>query len=264
MVNHFAAALTLSNQQVFGGRRRYAAAFLFILPAVLGCIVAYYGPAELSRTYAQVVSVMLVGFLMPFPAVFWGSSLVTDEIEGKTLVYLWTRPVGRARLFLAKYVVVAGWLVVFSVFSSVSAYTSIYLLRSRSELLDNLPMAFWDARALSLGAAAYAAMAFFLATLIKRPLLVSLLYVYMWDLAAAFLPGFLQRTSIRHHVLTLSTHQPETENQATGLLKLVTESTTTEGEAIATLLGIVIVFALSAAYILRNREFLGDDPARAQ
>jgi len=264
MMNHIAAAITLANQQVLGGKRRYVTFLLFIVPFFMGGVIGRFSPDDVSAMYAHVVSGVLMNFLVPFVAVFWGSALLTDEVEGKTLVYLWTRPIGRARLFLMKYIVVALCLALLSAFSVLAAYLAIYLQRRPEQIISNLLMTVWDMRALAMGAATYAAVAFFLATWLKRPMAVGLLYAYVWDSAAAFLPGFLRRTSIRHHMLSLSTH-PEADSSANeGFLKLLSEANTTETQAMVTLLVATVVFVAAGAYILRNREFLGDDPARNQ
>ena len=52
--------------------------------------------------YGILVLAYIVGFLVPLSTLFFGTSLIADEVEGGTLPYLFGRPVRRERLYLAK------------------------------------------------------------------------------------------------------------------------------------------------------------------
>lgn len=262
MWNTIAAAFQLAGIQVFGRKRRLVTIIMFLLPIGLAFIMREFGPKETSTAYAQVVSGMLALFLVPFIAVFWGSAILTDEVEGKTLVFLWTRPAGRSRLFVLKYIAVVLWLVMLSGISVFSAYVVLFSRESLESVKDNILMVVWDARALSLGAACYAALSFFFATVFKKPVTIGLLYAYLFDSFANVLPGFLKRLSIRHNVLSLTSH-PQAERPK-GFLKFLSENDITEWQAIWTLAIAALVFLAVGAVILRNKEYLGDDPARSQ
>ncbi|MGI8904979.1 MAG: ABC transporter permease [Candidatus Sumerlaeaceae bacterium] len=262
MWNTIAAAFELANIQVIGRKRRIVTLVMFALPILLSFVVRKFGPDDTNQGYAAVVSGMLAVFLVPFVAVFWGSALLTDEVEGKTLVFLWTRPAGRARLFVLKYIAVVFWLALLSAIAVTATYTILYSRESMANVSSNFLVAVWDTRALAIGAACYAALAFFFATVFKKPVTVGLLYVYLFDTIARVLPGFLKRLSVRHNVLSLTSH-PTTE-KPNPLTRFLAESSITETEAMFTLIGAAVVFVIAGALILRNKEYLGDDPARSQ
>jgi ABC-type transport system involved in multi-copper enzyme maturation permease subunit len=260
MWNTIAAAFQLTNLQVVGRKRRLVTLIVLLLPLAISFVVRKFGPQETNQGYAQVVSGMLALFLVPFISVFWGSALLTDEVEGKTLVFLWTRPSGRARLFGLKYIALLFWLLVLCAISVLSTYLVLYSRDSLQNVRDNLMITVWDTRALLFGAACYAALAFFFATVFKKPVTIGLLYAYLFDSIAFLLPGFLKRLSVRHNVLSLTTH-PSSEKPS-GFLKLLTESNITEAQAMGTLLISAAVLVILGLLILRNKEYLGDDPAR--
>lgn len=267
MINAAAAALRLANIQVFGRKRRVVTVLVFLLPIVLGLLMRNFGPDNKSQAYAQVISGMLAIFVIPFVAVFWGSAILTDEIEGKTLVFLWTRPVGRSRLFVMKYLAIVLWLFALGLCVTLLTYLVIYipwpLNAGMGELFGaDAQMILWDARALALGGATYGALAFFFATLFKKALTFALIYVYTFDGIATFMPGFLQRLSIRYHILTLTSH-PDTEKPQ-GILKLINQSATTETQAMMTLVIAAAILIVCGSLIMRNKEYLSDDPARGQ
>lgn len=263
MWNNIAAAFQLANLQVIGRKRRLVTLIIFLLPIALAFVVRRFGPPETNQGYASVVSGMLAFFLVPFIAVFWGSALLTDEVEGKTLVFLWTRPAGRSRLFILKYIAIVFWLFVLCAFAVSSTYAIVYSREGWSEVRNNWMVTIWDTRALLFGASCYAAMAFFFATLFKKPVTIGLLYAYLFDSLANILPGFLKRLSIRQNVLALITHPNTEDAKPPPWAKVLIDNTMTENEAILTLLIAAAVLVAAAALILRNKEYLGDDPARS-
>jgi len=52
--------------------------------------------------YAQLVAVYYVRNVVPLIALFYATSLVADEVEGKTLTYLLTRPIRRGAILAGK------------------------------------------------------------------------------------------------------------------------------------------------------------------
>ena len=51
------------------------------------------GPSDL---YALMVAIYWVRNVLPLAALFYATSLIADEVEGRTLTYLLTRPLTRA------------------------------------------------------------------------------------------------------------------------------------------------------------------------
>ncbi len=47
--------------------------------------------------------VLFVRFSVPVLGVFYGTSLIADEVEDKTITYLFTRPIPRGAVLLGKY-----------------------------------------------------------------------------------------------------------------------------------------------------------------
>lgn len=267
MLNSLAAAFRLTTHQLLGGRRRILTLIAFLLPVALALLSRTLIPARVydpTTGYAAVLVGVYVAVFVPFMAVYWGAALLTDEIDGKTLVYLWTRPAGRARMMVFKFLVAFAWLSVLTALSLAATWLVLAWRPGAPPALHNLLTIVWDTRALTLGALAYGGFAFFLSSLLKKPLMVALLYVYSLDLFAAVLPGYLKLISVRHYVMTLTTQKEEAPNsrQLRKLLQLVEETPTTEAEAIWTLAGAALVLLILGALLLRSREFLGDDPAR--
>lgn len=248
----------------------------YLLPVGVALLLRTFLPARAftdpSVGYGSVLVGVYASILVPFMAVYWGSSVLTDEVEGKTLVYLWTRPAGRARIMIMKFVFALAWFVALLLPSLTAAYLALAWGGEQPVRLHDLQTVLWDLRALGLGGLTYAAVAFFLAALIRKPLMASLLYFYTVDffLSWPIIPGYLKLLSVHHYVAVLSTREAAPESgEAAGLLgraleKLVEETPTTESQAVWTLAAAGLAFLFTGALLMRSREFLGDDPARNQ
>lgn len=263
------AALTL--RQLAGGRRAAAVGALFAVPVGLALLARFTAVGlfpDPAQAYGAVVQGVFAGLLVPFAAILWGSATLADEIDGGTLVYLFTRPAGRARIMAVKLATAVILLAAVLAVSLAASYAAVFLGPVRPPRAGDLLTIMWDLRAMSLGAAAYAAFAFLLATFLKRPLLAGLIYVFTVDLGANFLPGYLKRVSVRHHMETLVTHLDTTEAAnggagAENLLRMATDSGTTEAQALWTLGAIAVCCAMSGLWLVRTREFSPADAARS-
>ncbi len=132
-----------------------------------------------------------VRFSVPVLGVFYGTSLIADEVEDKTITYLFTRPIPRGAVLLGKYLaylactifvvlpsVVIVWLLIVPIGGSLGA--------SFLDLAKDLAL-------LALGLAVYGAVFAVIGAGLKRPLLVGLVFVFGWEPLVMALPGYLKR-----------------------------------------------------------------------
>jgi len=93
--------------------RRIAVAVLLIVgPSAVALIVRLALRARFDgvSTYGALASLLVFGFVLPILAVVFGTGVISQEMEQRTIVYLLTRPVARWRILLAKFA--AAWLVI--------------------------------------------------------------------------------------------------------------------------------------------------------
>lgn len=260
-----AAAATLAGLQTFSRQRRWITLGVFFLPVIMAAITSYMSADFASvRPAAYVASVagLYATVLVPFIGVFWGSAVFSDEVEGKTLVFLWTRPAGRTPVLLIKWLLVVLAFVLLLVTSLVLMFGILFYDRGFGRIVSEAPMLLHDLGALTLGGVTYSAFGFVLATLFKRPFTAGLAYVLIWDNAMHFLPGYLKLFSIRHYVAVLSSRPAE--GAPKGWLEFLAKSDTTETQAVVTLVAVAVVLLAASAIVLTRREYHTDDPARSQ
>ena len=132
-----------------------------------------------------------VRFSVPVLGVFYGTSLIADEVEDKTITYLFTRPIPRGAVLLGKYL---AYLVVHDVRRPAGGRARLAADRADRRAASGRASSIWskDLGVLALGLAVYGAVFALVGAALKRPLLVGLIFVFGWEPLVMALPGYLK------------------------------------------------------------------------
>ncbi|WP_433312954.1 ABC transporter permease subunit [Micromonospora sp. CA-269861] len=176
------------------GRRR----FLLLLPLPLVLL----GLAVLCRSLGvdpgEWGPPVLVGLglavVLPVVALIIGTGVLGAEIDDGTVVHILTKPLPRWQIVLPKLAVAAG----------VTAVTVAVPLYVAGVLADSVRLGLALAVAGALGALAYSALFLALSLVTRRPVLLGLVYVLIWE---GLLGNFVSGTkvlSIQQYVIALA------------------------------------------------------------
>jgi ABC-2 type transport system permease protein len=151
------------------------------------------GPA----IFGLVIWGMYLRFIVPVLGVFYGTSLIADEVEDKTITYLFTRPIPRGAIVLGKYLayILCATSVVLP--SAAVVFTVMVPFREMAPLFGSFVR---NLGVLALGLGAYGAVFLWAGALFRRPLVGGLLFVFGWEQLAAILPGYVGRLTIAHYL----------------------------------------------------------------
>jgi ABC-2 type transport system permease protein len=154
--------------------------------------------------FGLMIWVFFISFSVPILGVFYGTSLIADEVEDKTITYLFSRPIPRGAVLIGKYLaylactilvvlpsVILVWLLIVPINGSLAA--------SFMDLLTDLGL-------LALGLAVYGAVFSFIGAALKRPLLVGLIFIFGWETMVNAIPGSLRRVSVSYYLQSLVPH----------------------------------------------------------
>jgi ABC-type transport system involved in multi-copper enzyme maturation permease subunit len=154
-------------------------------------------PIGSEAVFSSAITLLYLRFIVPAVSVFYGTSLIADEVEEKTITYLFTRPIPRGAIVLGKYlayivcvtsVVLPSAAVVFLVMVPFADMAPLF-----GPFVSNLGV-------LALGLGAYGAVFLWTGALFRRPLVGGLLFVFGWEQLAAILPGYAGRLTIAHYL----------------------------------------------------------------
>lgn len=205
-----------------------------LLCLVLACgppAIAWAGPRrEDAFEVVTVLGMLLLQFLAPFTGLIAGSAVVTEEIENRTITYVFTRPVHRASLFLGR------WLATVVLISSLLGGCALGLVavaqmerpgdergraEHRAEVVDGehrvqtsyvpvdrtLPEGMagrlvWSA---VLAGAVYSLLTAGLGVFFRRPMIVGLGYAFAVEGLLANVPGSSQKLSVQYYLRAIFT-----------------------------------------------------------
>ena len=158
------------------------------------------GPA----IFGLMIWVFYLRFTVPVLGVFYGTSLMADEVEDKTITYLFTRPIRRGAVLFGKYLAYLAC----TIFVVLPSVMLVYLLvvPMRGSLGGSFIDLLKDLALLALGLAVYGAVFAFVGAKFKRPLLIGLIFIFGWEQAALAFPGYLKRFTVAYYLQGLVPH----------------------------------------------------------
>lgn len=184
-------------------RTRFFLAFS-LLPAGVALIIRLQavvsGRSVHSGLYmfTNVIMVFYLQMVILVLALFYGTSVCSEEVEGKTLPYLTTRPLARSAIVLGKY---AAYALIAAAMTSLGVILSFLILN-----IDNLRDAAAAAAlmrylaVLLCGILSYGALFTLFGSALKRAVFFGLLFSFGWENVIQYFPGSTQRLAIAHYL----------------------------------------------------------------
>ena len=207
------------------------------------------GPA----IFGLMIWVFYLRFTVPVLGVFYGTSLMADEVEDKTITYLFTRPIRRGAILFGKYLAYLGCTVLVVLPSVVLVYLFIVPMQGSlgASFIDLLK----DLALLALGLAVYGSLFAFIGAKFKRPLLIGLVFIFGWEQAALAFPGYLKKFTIAYYTQALVPHAMPNDNTLS-LIQGIFRENPPLGTSLFWLAAIWITFLVCAAGVVERREYV--------
>jgi ABC-2 type transport system permease protein len=207
------------------------------------------GPA----IFGGLIWVLFVRFIIPVLGIFYGTSLIADEVDDKTITYLFTRPIPRAAVLLGKYLAYLACTILLVLPAVVLIYFLITPLggsigRAFPSLLADLGM-------LAVGAAAYGAVFALVGARVKRPLVTGLVFALGWEPVVLLIPGYLKRLTVAYYLQALVPHAMP-QDSAVGALLQVFQDMPSVAVSLGCLSAITLVALWSAGHAVETREYV--------
>jgi ABC-2 type transport system permease protein len=191
-------------------------------------------------------------FSIPILGVFYGTALMADEVEDKTLTYLFTRPVPRGAVLVGKYL---AYLACTSLVVLPSVMLVYFLLVRFSDIAGTFTQLLTDLGLLALGLAVYGALFAFVGAYFKRPLVIGLVFITGWEQTAMALPGYMKRFTVAYYVQALVPHAMPSEG-IVSVLQGVFRDTPPALVALFWLAVYVVIFLYLAARTVERKEYV--------
>jgi hypothetical protein len=204
--------------------------------------------------FGGMIWLLYLRFIVPVLGVFYGTALIADEVDDKTITYLFVRPIPHGAVLAGKYL---AYLVT-TVFVVLPSVVILYLLvvpLGSGSLAASFPALLKDLGLLGVGLAAYGAVFAFIGAYFKYPLVTGLVFAFGWEQLAMLLPGYVRRLTIAYYLQALVPHSMPQEGLGSALQALFREVPPV-WVSLVWLAGYVVVFIALAARTVERREYV--------
>jgi len=192
-------------------------------------------------------------FTVPVLGVFYGTSLIADEVEDKTITYLFTRPIPKGAVLVGKYFAYLACTVFVVLPSVMIVYLCIVPMRGSlgASFLDLVK----DLAMLAIGLATYGAVFSFIGARFKRPLLAGFFFIFGWEQVALAFPGYLRKFTVAYYLQSLVPHTMPNDN-VLNLVQSIFRQNPSLSEALFWLFAILLGFLWLAAVSVERKEYV--------
>jgi ABC-2 type transport system permease protein len=202
--------------------------------------------------FGVMIWMLFLRFVVPILGVFYGTALMADEVEDKTITYLFTRPVPRGAILVGKYLAYLACTMLVVLPSVMLVY---FLLIRFHEIPGTFNQLLTDLGLLALGLAVYGAVFAFVGAFFNRPLVIGLVFIGGWEQTAMALPGYMKRFTVAYYVQALVPHAMPSDG-VVGMLQGMFRDTPTITTSLFWLSIYVVVFLFLAARVVERREYV--------
>lgn len=197
------ALFHLTLRQILGGMRLWLLLLFLGLPVLLLAIVLSAGGFRIPEPDVALGIFYFVLYpqaLCILASLLYGSSLLAAEIEGKTLVYLFTRRVSRTHVLVQKYLATVAVLVTLT-------SASLTVCFALGGFPGGLRMYFALLASVAAAQFAYTAIFALLGLLVpRRAIPAGLIYTALVEIVLGFIPSLANELSVSHYLRSFALH----------------------------------------------------------
>jgi ABC-type transport system involved in multi-copper enzyme maturation permease subunit len=192
-------------------------------------------------------------FIVPVLALYYGTALVADEVEDKTITYLFTRPIRRGAVLLGKFL---AYFVCTTMVVTPSLMVVYFLMGlSGASLGGTFPSLLKDLGLVILGLLAYGGLFAWVGAQFKRPLVIGLVFVFGFEQLALIIPGYIRYLTVSFYLQSIVPHAVMGEGVLSLLQSLVQQKASLT-VALTMLVGIGVAFVFLAMRVIARREYV--------
>ena len=254
----------LSLGEMLWSRRTIFMALVVAGPVLLALIVRgveMFGMSALRINGQRVAGFGIFGamiwglylyFIVPVLGVFYGTALMADEVEDKTITYLFTRPIARGAVLVGKYLAYLACTILVVLPSVMIVY---FLLVPFAQLPATFPSLVTDLGLIGFGLAVYGSLFAFVGSFFKRPLLLGLAYAFGFQQVALAIPGSTKQFTVAYYLNALVPHAMPADGVAS-LLQGMFRDTPPLWVSLFWLSAYLVVFLVLATRVVERKEYI--------
>jgi ABC-type transport system involved in multi-copper enzyme maturation permease subunit len=197
--------------------------------------------------FSALIYVSYLFFIVVIIALLYGVSVFHDEINDSTINYLISRPIHRVELVIYKYVglVISALVVVLPPL----ILTYLIIAPKAGAPIQNIGILTNYMGVVILAIVGYGAIFMFFGLLFKRPMLISLFYMFVWESVLAGIALLINQITIRHYLESIILNNIG-QGEIEGLFQPADSIT-----SIIIILSVTSVFLILSAIAAKSKDF---------
>jgi ABC-type transport system involved in multi-copper enzyme maturation permease subunit len=207
-----------------------------------------------GAVFGMMIWIFYLRFTVPVLAVFYGTSLIADEVDDKTITYLFTRPIPKGAVLVGKYFAYLACTTMVVLPSVMLVY--LLVVPRGGSLAESFPSLVKDLGILFLGLAVYGALFACIGAWLKRPVLSGLVFVFGWEPVILVVPGYLKKFTVAYYLQALVPHSMPADSSAVSILTSLFRDAPTLPVALTMLTVLLVAFLAVAARLVERREYV--------
>ncbi|NIM16595.1 MAG: ABC transporter permease subunit [Candidatus Aminicenantes bacterium] len=225
---------------------------LLVLIAKINEIRATYGEATSAQVFTQAVLIIYIQLLIPILALLFGSGIVNEEVDNKTLVFLTTSPIPKPSIITGKF---AAYVLLGIIIVNVGLFLCFLIVNiNRLGKMVHVKEFFSFVGVGILGLVTYMALFTLLGTLLKKAgVVLGLLFIFGWENLVQYFPGITQKFTVIHWIKSLLPRGFRGTVFKALMFRLEPSSTL---ESLVVLIIFVTAALVAASLIFKNREYI--------
>lgn len=218
----FLAIAELELRRMAGGRRTLVLAALMGLAALLAAAVRAWMPPLPERVggwelvFVILYTVVYLQALVILVPLLHATSLIKDDEEEGTLVYLTSRPVPKSVILLAKMAALTGFSSAVLLLGSLAFQLAFGL--AGDEGLPDLALRWRFLAATALGALVYGSLFTLVGLLSQRGMIFGIVYGFLSELVLVNIPAIVNRLTVMHWLRSIAVSGEELPAEVEELL----------------------------------------------
>ena len=204
--------------------------------------------------FGMMIWLLYVRFIVPVLGVFYGTALIADEVDDKTITYLFTRPIPRGAVLIGKYLAYLACTVLL-ILPTVTLVFFLIVPLGEGSVGQAFPSLLTDLGMLALGLATYGALFAFIGARLKRPLVIGLVFTFGWEPTIMLVPGYLKQLTVAYYLQSLVPHVMPDDSTLSALLQVFSDVPPI-GASLAALAIITGLALWLAARTVETREYV--------
>jgi ABC-2 type transport system permease protein len=247
---------------------RFSVGELLWSPRTLAMVALAGAPVGLALSYRMALALGMTGsftpigvfssivagasfpFVAPMLTLLYANGVVSDDVEAGTMRYFLTRPVSRSAYLTGKMAASFAMALVLFLPSLVVAYYAVLAPSGWEEVGSRFTTLLTDLVVATLGLFAYNGIFALAGTVLRRPLLGGLIFIFGWQAVATFVPGRIRYLTVAHYLSSLMGNQP----RGGGLFASLLRSPSSAAASVFALLAIAALTHCIALWAFSRRE----------